>query len=127
MAQDQTPADEAVRSSGTFNVYFSSQGYKVTIESKSGAVSFLEVPQGVMLNVEGLTDENPSVMKQEGLPRTFRGDLVIRTRRADEVAVDDSLLSSSIMAKAPLEMRVKGGVVIIERIGALEEESEGSR
>ena len=82
LAQDQSPDDEAARSSDSFDIYYSNQGYKVTIESKSGVVSVLEVPQGVLLNLEVQMTQNPSLLRQGAdLPRTFRGDLVIRTRR----------------------------------------------
>ncbi len=96
LAQDRTPIEEASTSADIFNVYYSDVGYKITIESKGGAVSVLEVPEGVMLNLEGQMTQNPSLRKGADLPRTFRGDLVIRTRRADEVGVNESNLSSSI-------------------------------
>ena len=128
LAQDQASADDSA-TTDIFNVHYSSQGWTVTIESKGGVVSVVEVPEGVLLNVEGHVAQNLALeqLKADEMPRLFRGDLVIRTRRADEVAEEEGHRADSIIAKAPLELRVRAARVVVERAEEVEEGSLGER
>ena len=115
-AQQTTSLETPTTSGGTFNHFYAPiQAYKVTIESEKGIVTVLEVPPGVFLNVQGYVNQNPSVRERTTDPRTFRGELVIRSRRADEREVGESRALHEIMAKSPLEMHLKNAVVVVEK------------
>lgn len=45
---------------------------------------------------------------------TCTGDLTLRVRRQDEMAEGESPSGDAIMAKAPLEMKLKNGSVTVE-------------
>ena len=105
-----------------FETYYSSgNAYRITIESHNGTLTVLEVPQGVMVNVAGSMEQNPLPRAGSGLPHTFRGDLIIRTRRADEIEATESSRSAEIMSQAPLELALTNAVVTI---AVVEEEED---
>ena len=115
------PADSAGAQSGSLpqgafeSYYAAARAYRVTVRSDGGVVSTFEVPEGTFLSVQGRKDQNPSFRDDHGFPHTFRGDLVLRTRRADEVAETESTAAHAIMAKAPLEVRIADAVVVVEQ------------
>lgn len=116
-AQDNPSAQKVSMDPVVSNTYYAAvQAYRVTIESANGMVSVLDVPRGVLLNVQTNTVQNDDIEQVQDLPHTFRGDLVIRTRRVDEVEASEGLMSKNIMAKAPVEMVVKNGVVVVEKV-----------
>lgn len=92
-------------------VFYSSQGAKtVTIQSDNGPVTTMEIPDGVYLNVA----YTQRVKTATGA--IFQGETtIIRLRRKDEVAADESRISRDIMAKGPLEIVLKNAVVRVER------------
>lgn len=101
---------------GTFvSHYAPGQDYTITVESEDGIVSTLTVPRGAFLSVQATTEHNPDYKEAHGIPREFRGDIVIRTRLATEVAPDESRSAPAIMSKAPVAMTVKNAVVLVER------------
>ena len=101
---------------GAFESYYAAtRAYRVTVCSDGGVVSTFEVPEGTFLSVQGRKDQNPSFRDDHGFPHTFRGDLVLRTRRADEVAETESTAAHAIMAKAPLEVRIADAVVVVKQ------------
>ena len=120
-AQEVTPPE-------TFNFFYAPmQPYKVTIQSPRGVVSVLDVPKGVFLNIQGLQEQNPDFREDTGLPRTFRGDLTVRTRRADEVQAAESTVARDIMAKSPLVISLTNAVVIVESVKEPESTAEDER
>ena len=90
--------------------------FKVTIESENGVVSIVDVPKGVILSVVASEYEACESRDASQIPRLYRGDMTIRTRRNDEVKEGESTRGSDLMAKAPLEVTLHGVVVSIELV-----------
>ena len=100
---------------GSVSAYFGpGQHPRLTITTANGVVSVLDVPQGVFLNVIGPEKANPGVAETKDFPRTFKGDITIRTRRKDEIGESESTAAREFMAKSPLEMSVKNASVLLE-------------
>ena len=118
-AQEFVPTREPLRQQGVFSTFYApTKDYEVTIESDNGVVSVLDISNGVFLSVHALKEQNPSREHdfQNGLPRTFHGDIIIRLRRADEMEENESRGAGDIMAKAPLEMTLKNAVVVVKEV-----------
>lgn len=96
--------------------YGAGQPFRVTVQSDRGVVLVLEVPQGVLLSVEY---DDPRVPSEDH--RTFRGDVIIRTRREDEVAATEGRSAHDIMLKAPVELVLTQVVVVVEPMKKNEE------
>ena len=102
---------------GTFNHYYAPiKAFKVTIESENGLVSVVNIPLGVYLNVEAYEAQNPDYHDWTEGPRTFRGDIVLRARRADEIKSGESSHAHEMMALAPFEISLTNAVVLVEKI-----------
>ena len=117
MAQDPPPPREPVFPPGTINHYYlPSTAFKVTIESESGLVSVVNIPLGVFLNVQFYEEKNPEYHEWKGGARTFRGDIVIRARREDEIESGESNAAHDLMAKSPFQISLSNAVVLVEKI-----------
>ncbi len=119
LAVTQAADDNSARIEGadyfSSNSYFAAvQPYRVTIHSENGVVSVLHVPSGVFLNIDTSEQADENSMTSGELPRTFRGNLTIRTRRADEVKEGESQIAADIMASAPLEIVLRNATVLVE-------------
>ena len=110
--EGRSPEDRGL-APGTSVTYFAAvQPYSVTIETSNGVVLELYVPKGVFLSVQAPEKENPDAQVLE-LPRTFRGDVTLRMRRADEVSATESTLARETMAKSPVELTIAAGTVVV--------------
>ena len=99
------------------NVYFGSVcSYRVTVQSENGMVSVLDVPRGVLLSVHTEAEYPRPVDRPRGFPWTFDGNIIIRMRRADEVAPGESRVSHEIMARAPLSIVLRDVTVVVEKL-----------
>ena len=94
--------------------YGPSVALRVEILSEKGVLSVLEVPKGVFLNVESFIEGRPSQEPLSEVPYTFHGDITIRTRRADEMAENESRDGDAIMSKSPLQIELKNATVTVE-------------
>jgi hypothetical protein len=100
---------------GSFSAYFGpNQSLKLTVTTENGIVSVLNVPRGVFLNVVATEKQNPDFEEATSFPRSFRGDIIIRTRREDEIQKSDSRIAHEFMAASPLEMKLDNAVVLLE-------------
>jgi len=101
------------------NTYYSPErAYRVYITSKQGIVSTLDVPLGTHLNVQA--DQALNLERQELTATSnavYRGDIIIRTRRKDEVEASDGSAAFAIMAKSPVAMVLRDVVVEVEARG----------
>ena len=100
---------------GSFRTFFNTtEAHKVTIRSEGGVVTVLEVPEGVFLSVFGGAEATRSETSEADRSVSFSGDLTLRARRRDEMAVGESRNADDIMAKAPLEMKLESASVTVE-------------
>ena len=98
---------------GTY--YQPTQAYRVTIRSRNGIVTLLDVPRGVHLSLHG--EQNSFDEGARGaFPHTFQGPLTLRARRTDEIEENEGSIAREVMAKAPLEMTLGNAVVVIDTL-----------
>lgn len=99
------------------NVHYSARHtYQVQISSAEGDVSTLSVPRGTYLNIQADPAANPGsqtpITESENV---FYGDIVLRTRRVDEVREDEPSAAFAVMANAPTKMVFRDAVVQVQR------------
>ena len=93
--------------------------HRVTIKSPTGVMSVFNVPAGVMLSV--VHDRAASDTPVRGT-HTLRGDLIVRTRRYDELdtrerfGTPDERNAAVIMAGAPLVLTLRNVEVTVETV-----------
>ena len=115
--QQVNPVKEPIMPPGTINHFYApTTSYKVTIESANGLVSVVSIPIGVFLNVQFYELENPEYHEWDGGPRTFRGDIVIRARRSDEIKPEVGGGAQEMMNNSPFEISLSDAVVLVEKI-----------
>jgi hypothetical protein len=102
------------------NAYYSPElAYHVRILSKQGVVSTLEVPQGTWLNVQANQELNAGPEARSDVSNgsaVYRGNIVLRTRRADEVEEADGSALFAVMSRSPVVMTLLNVVVEIEGV-----------
>lgn len=102
---------------GTINAYYTFLlPIKVTIESENGLVSTMTFPPNIMLNVQFYLKDNPDYKGLKGKPLLFRGDIIIRARRSDEIKPGESRASHALMSKAPYEIHIYDCVIFLEKL-----------
>lgn len=93
---------------GSFRTFFSTKvAHKVSIRSEGGVVILLEAPAGVLLSIFGEAGATRNKLGEIDDSASFSGDLTLRARRGDEIVEGESRTADDIMAKAPLEMKLK--------------------
>ncbi len=102
------------------NAYFSpKRAHRVRISSSQGVVSVLEVPRGTWLNVQADQEVNAGWQARANTtvgPPVFRGDVALRTRRADEVEESDGSALFAVMARSPVEVMLRDVVVEVKAV-----------
>ncbi len=102
---------------GSFRTFFSTTGaHRVSIRSELGVVTVLEVPDGVLLSICGDAGAIRSKLGEIDDTASFTGNLTLRARRSDEIIEGESRTADDIMAKAPLEMKLKRVSVTVDTV-----------
>ncbi len=92
---------------------------RVTIKSPTGVMSVINLPVGVMLSVEH--DRAASDKPVRGT-HTFRGDVIVRTRRYDELdtherfGTPEERNAEVIMARSPFVLTLRDVDVTVETL-----------
>ena len=101
---------------GAINAYYSfTVPAKITVESENGLVSTMDFSPGMMLNVEFYEKENPEWRNQAEGSLTFRGNIVVRARRSDEIKEDEGRKGHEIMSHAPYELNLSNALIVVEK------------
>ncbi len=100
--------DSTVAREGAF---YSSGPLRLIVETATGAVSAIDVPEGVLLGVEVL---DGTMGRAPGSAHDFSGDLRIRARRADELAALEGP-ADELLAQAQFVLRLDDVGLTIER------------
>ena len=102
--------------SKSLNTYFpADRAWKVTIESANGLLLEFDVTPGVFLSIH-VNAEPFEAAEEMAEARHWKGDVFLRMRRYDEIALTESKAGRDIMAKSPLEMNLKDVVVQVAEI-----------
>ncbi|GAB5520170.1 MAG: hypothetical protein RhofKO_24210 [Rhodothermales bacterium] len=113
-AQDAPPALR----DGYFNLYLDGPGFTLTIQHEDSLVSTVDVPKGVLLGIEASATDNPEANESGAhgaFPLTFRGDIVVRTRRADTISPNEPQSMHMIMDKAPFKLVLPNVILKVEQ------------
>jgi hypothetical protein len=100
--------------------YAGAKPHRVTIETQTGVVSVINVPAGVLLSVEGNRAASDRPVRG---PHRFRGDLILRTRRFEELdarerfGTPNERNASVIMDRALFVLTLRDVDVTVETIG----------
>ncbi|MEM1094763.1 MAG: hypothetical protein AAGJ10_09175 [Bacteroidota bacterium] len=124
MAQDAPPIRP-----GYFNLYLDAPGYTLTIEHEDGLVSTVDVPKGVLLNVEASEEDNREVNAsgaRVAFPLTLQGDIVVRTRQADTIRPGESQSMRAIMDKAPFKLSLTNVTLKVQQAGGVTKPKEAN-
>ena len=117
VAQDATPIQSVKWATDGVETFFGPQdAFRVTITSANGVVSVVDVPKGVILNVVASENAAGQLKDSSKYPHLFRGDMTIRCRRSDEVRDGESRVASEMMAKAPLDIKLREVVVSVAKV-----------
>jgi|GEM_PF-6516985 len=100
---------------GSFVTFYAPMAqYTITIQSENGIVSTIEIPTGVFLSVQATEKSNPD-RTEKSSPKIYKGDVVIRTRRGDEVGKNESMAAWDMMQKSPFQLALEDVTVTIDR------------
>ena len=86
----------------------------IKIQSENGIVTTLEIPKGVFFSIQATEKSNPD-RSEEAYPKMYKGDIVIRTRRADEVGENEGRGAWEMMQLSPFQLALENVTVIVEK------------